>query len=76
VYFSSGKLNAVQARVFEPTRPEEELYDVVNDPHEIDNLAKSGRHQKTLERMRAILDNWIEETGDKGQFPEDPIVDS
>ncbi|MHC4639287.1 MAG: sulfatase-like hydrolase/transferase [Planctomycetota bacterium] len=73
---AEGKLNAVQARVFEPTRPEEELYDVVNDPHEIDNLAKVSRHHKTLKRMRAILDKWIEETGDKGQFPEDPIVDS
>jgi len=73
---AEGKLNSVQARLFAPSRPQEELYDLIDDPHEINNLDKSPRHRKTLKNMRAILVNWIKQTGDKGQFPEDPITDS
>ena len=47
--------------------PEEELYDLQNDPHEIRNLAKSPEHQKTLERLRAVLTQWIDETNDQGR---------
>lgn len=51
-------------------RPAEELYDVVNDPHEIHNLAADPKYAGELEAMRQRLDGWIEQTGDKGQYPE------
>ena len=44
--------------------PEEELYDLETDPHEIKNLATSPEHQAALKKLRAILENWIKETGD------------
>ncbi len=51
-------------------RPAEELYDIVNDPHEIHNLADDPAYSVTLALMRSRLDGWIEETDDKGQYPE------
>ena len=54
--------------------PEEELYDTEDDPHEINNLARSpdAAHRATLERLRGALENWIEETKDQGGVPEPP----
>ena len=67
---AEGKLTPAQRLFMRPRKPDEELYDIRRDPYEIHNLAASQRHQKTLKKMRAILDNWIRETGDKGRFPE------
>lgn len=69
-----NKLNAVQARLMAPRLPEEELYDVKNDPHEIHNLASSDNpeHQRVLRRLRGALDDWTAETGDHGMRAEPP----
>ncbi len=67
---AQGKLTPVQALFMAPQKPDEELYDIQNDPYEINNLAASSKHQKTLKKMRAILQRWIKDTGDMGQFPE------
>lgn len=69
---AQGKLTPVQELFMVPRKPDEELYDVTKDPWEINNLAASPQHQATLKTMRAILDKWIKETGDMGQFPEKP----
>jgi len=69
---AQGKLTAVQALFMAPRKPDEELYDIQNDPYEVSNLAASPGHQRTLKKMRAILDEWIKETSDMGQFPEKP----
>jgi hypothetical protein len=55
-----------------PRKPDEELYNLTSDLWEINNLAASPEHQQTLKNMRAILDKWIKDTGDMGQFPEKP----
>jgi hypothetical protein len=57
--------------------PREMLFDTRSDPHEIQNLAGSNLdiHRETLMRMRAALDVWIVETGDRGEWPEpDEVV--
>ena len=64
------KLTNVQARIFQPKRPEEELYDLRNDPHEIRNLADDSEYQQRLLSMRAMLETWIEESGDQGRESE------
>ncbi len=51
-------------------RPSEELYDIVNDPYEINNLATDPNYKDQLDKMRNYLTEWIKETGDKGQYPE------
>ena len=71
--YGQGKLTPAQALFMAPRKPDEELYDLRNDPHEIHNLADSPQHQETLKKMRAILGKWIEDPGDKGRFPEKEI---
>ncbi len=69
--FSEGKLNSVQSRLWEKERPAEEFYNLENDPFEIHNLAGDSSYSEELQRHRNILENWIKETDDKGQYPED-----
>lgn len=66
----AGKLDKVQSLLFRETRPSEELYDVLADPHEVNNLAADPDHAGALEEMRNRLDRWMEETGDLGRSPE------
>lgn len=62
-----GKLTPVQAVLAAPTMAPEELYDLENDPHETNNLAKSWAHMPKVIRFREILDQWIEDTNDQGR---------
>lgn len=45
-------------------RPEEELYDVESDPHELENLAGDSRYARILEGMRGALEGWEAATKD------------
>lgn len=65
-----GKLTEAQQPFMAATRPEEELYDLAADPHEVKNLATDPAHKKTLLELRAQLNHWIEESGDRGAVPE------
>ena len=67
---AQGKLTPAQTLFMAPRKPDEELYDIQSDPYEIHNLARLPEHQVTLEKMRALLEKWIEDTSDMGQFPE------
>ena len=71
---AEGKLEGPQQLMFRSPRPVEELYDLENDPYEINNLAGDYGHRSTLERMRQALDNWRDEFGDMGEIPEDQMV--
>lgn len=68
--FMSGKLNELQARFYEPTRPVEELYDLDKDPYEINNLALNPKYKTELAGLRSILYKWMAETNDTGLIPE------
>ena len=75
--YAEGKLNAVQSLIMAETRPEEELYHLVEDKWEIRNLADDPKHLDKLREMRGILSNWILESDDHGRFPEsDAAYDS
>lgn len=69
---AEGKLSGPPADLMKDTVPREQLFDTVEDPHEINNLADSDNpaHQAALIRMRTALDVWIVETQDQGEFPE------
>ena len=45
-------------------RQQEELYDLVFDPHETCNLAAEPRVTDILDQMRARLDRWMHDSGD------------
>ncbi|MEO2023137.1 MAG: sulfatase, partial [Pirellulaceae bacterium] len=69
-----GKLNELQGRVFNRSRPTEELYDLEKDPHETVNLATLPQHRKQLETLRDVLYRWMIENRDVGLIPE-PILE-
>ncbi len=69
-YRKAGKMNEDQLAFYGDDRPEEELYDLSSDPHEIRNLADDPRFTKVLKQHRQLLENWIAKTGDRGQEPE------
>ncbi len=69
---AAGKLTPAQEFLCQPTMPAEELYDLARDPHEINNLADSPRHKRTLARLRVVLEKWIEDTHDQGSTLEPP----
>ncbi len=46
------------------SRPEEELYDVKNDPYQLNNLASDPRLSSIKAKMKTDLLQWMTETGD------------
>lgn len=66
-WHAAGHLNAAQSLIMAETRPPEELYDVVNDPHEIHNLAGDPAYAETLAYLRGRLDGWMFVTNDQGR---------
>ncbi len=73
---ADGKLTGSAQLLLAPRLAEEELYDGVEDPFQINNLIASRKpeHHEALVRLRAALDVWITDTGDRGEFKEPPEV--
>lgn len=69
--FLGNQLSSYQAEHWFGTRPTEELYHLESDPHQMHNLADDPKFVEQLAYHRGLLDAWIEETGDRGQQPED-----
>jgi arylsulfatase A-like enzyme len=69
-----GALDSIQELWFRKTKPEEELYDLHADPNEIHNLALRSEYQAVKEILSRQLDQWMNETGDKGSLPEKELV--
>jgi arylsulfatase A-like enzyme len=67
---AEGKLNDTQALFMQPRKPEYELYDVIADSHEVQNLADAPRHKKTFQELSTKLERWIEQSSDQGRLPE------
>lgn len=51
-------------------RPAEELYDMVNDPWETNNLANDPRYRSKKTELRKALLEWMNSQGDRGQETE------
>jgi arylsulfatase A-like enzyme len=63
--FAAAELNAAQRSCFVVPRPEEELYDLAADPHELHNLARDSAHAQALGRLRNELSAWQKTTTDQ-----------
>lgn len=70
----AGKLTDAQAQWFRKTKPVEELFDVLNDPHELTNLAGDARYTDKLQELRGEMDRWLAEVGDLGATNEIELV--
>ncbi len=66
-----GKLTQYQEQYWFGKRPTEELYDLTKDPFQISNLAGNPEYSAELKRHRKILNDWIKESSDKGEEPQD-----
>lgn len=67
--FRENKLNDTQKLMLQP-RPAEYLFDLENDPWEINNLAASPKHKNVIKNFRKQLSNHISETNDVLFLPE------
>jgi uncharacterized sulfatase len=55
-----GLLTPEQALFMAPSKPDFELYDLVNDPYELNNLANDKKYNKIKEELLTELNNWRE----------------
>ncbi|MHC4225998.1 MAG: sulfatase-like hydrolase/transferase [Planctomycetota bacterium] len=72
---AEGKLPPAAKLFMAERKPVEELYDLRNDPHEINNLAQNPKHQSVLKRMRKVHLQWVQQTKDLGLMPEQELVE-
>jgi len=61
---AKGQLSAIQADIFAVPRAKEELYDYRKDPLQLVNVVSVPEYKETLIRLRKIMKQWMEETGD------------
>jgi len=53
-----GLLNLAQALFFSATKPEIELFDLKNDPYEVNNIAEDPKYAKIKAELLVELENW------------------
>jgi len=72
---AEGKLTGAAQQLMQPFG-KEMLFDTQSDPHEIHNLIESddAEHLAALQELRAAMDTWQVETGDRGHIPEPPEI--
>lgn len=71
----AGKLDSLEALWFRQQKPEEELFDTQNDPHELYNLAGDSAYADKLKELRAEYKRWAETVPDYGLMPEKSYLD-
>ena len=59
---------------FETPKAKEELYDLTKDPYELNNLADKISLKDTLFFLREVLDQWIIDTNDLGEYSEKELI--
>lgn len=71
--YQAGVLNSVQKLMLEE-RPRELLYDLDNDPWEINNLANSNEYEPVLQKMQKAVRNHVKAIADVHFLPESMMV--
>jgi N-sulfoglucosamine sulfohydrolase len=71
--YRDGKCNAAQRAFWEEKAPEE-LYDLENDPWEVNNLAEKPEFKEVLERLRKTYREHVMKTRDTGFLAEGELV--
>lgn len=68
-------LTPAQALWFRETKPAEELFDVLKDPFELNNLANDPDYQEKLKEMRSKCQEWVSSFEDTGLIPEKELTE-
>lgn len=71
--YQAGKLNAAQRQFFE-SRPAEQLFDLSQDPHEVNDLSQNPAHREILLDMRQRLTAKVKGINDLSFYPESHMV--
>ncbi len=72
-HYRAGELTNKESQFFEPREPEA-LYDLENDPYELENLAGDPAYRKQLKRMRGQLRKQLETMPELGFYPESELL--
>jgi len=67
-------LTEAQSQWFRESKPAEELFDTLADPHELTNLALDPAYSDKLLELRAELDRWLSGFDDKGMMAEPDLI--
>lgn len=67
-------LDEIQKLWFRDSKPIEELYETLEDPFEVRNLAEVPEFASKLQELRSAHETWVAETGDLGMIPEPELV--
>ncbi|OXU15472.1 sulfatase family protein [Sedimentisphaera salicampi] len=68
-----GKLTVNQMKVTKKEQPEEQLFNVREDPHQFCDRSKDPACKEIMNKMRSLLDRWKKQTGDS--VPKNPTPD-
>ena len=66
----NGELSKEHDLWFRVPKLKEELYDLENDPFELNNLSDNAEYKAELNKLSAVLDDWLEDIDDLGRIPE------
>lgn len=69
-----GLLNEEQMYWFRTSKEPEELYDLNNDPYELNNVAHLPEFSEDLKRLRKVHEQWMIDIDDKGLMSEKELV--
>lgn len=73
--FKSGELNVEQQQFFLP-KPAEQLFDISQDPYEVNDLSKNRVFHEKLMEMRTKLSKKVKEVNDLSFYPESYMIDN
>ncbi|MDW3195903.1 MAG: sulfatase-like hydrolase/transferase [Cytophagales bacterium] len=71
-----GQFTELQKLWFADSRPEEQLFDVIADPHEVNDLAQLPEYKEKLEELRLVNDQFVSSINDRGLMPEEDLLES
>lgn len=66
-----GELTALQEHFFEDNKEPEELFDIINDPFEMNNLISSPEYKEAADKLRGYYQDWNSKNHDHGFDPID-----
>lgn len=69
-----GKLDDIQLQWFRDRKPQEELYDCLVDPYELNNLADNPDYKERMKELRAEMDRWLQAIDDIPNLPERELI--
>jgi len=70
-----NKLDKNQAQWFRSQKPNEELFDTLVDPYELNNLALDPEYKHIVSRLSVEMDRWLTDISDSPKLSEADLID-